>query len=1071
MDRGPHVRVTAAGLLAALRGGGCVGLQRIWAPREVIWAPLERRDRKGLLTGRWELTPDEVKDLAAVCPQLQRVECAVGCPDRQAVAKASGLALPGPLTLILHGGQNPLSKDDVCHLLKQHNVAALELERVTLEEGGFWLGKALRENTTLTSLKLRGDCINTAGASALGEALRSNATLLSVDVSGMDDFDMVPLAEALRVNTALTSFRLSVSDKGIACAAALAEALHLNTTLRSLEFRCSGDSGGYGFVLDMVPLAEALRLNTTLTSVKLSANVGVAGAAALGEALRKGANLTSLNLRSSGVGCEGAVALAEGLRVNGTLTLLDLQCRGDRLQGVARGSEGAAGVVGDKGAAALAKALHANGSLTSLNLGGNGIGDEGAIALGQALCVNTTLTWLDLSENFIGPKGAAALAAALRINATLTALSLESNRIGATGAASLALALRLNTTLTSLNVCLNDMHGACTVFLGSAERKYDAAMDSEEADLSFEPSRGQVIISTTNPAESSEAMGELIHFAERRGAEDDIVYLARIMQQEADAAVALRLLGLDQCVLRADDKATMEVSVPMKGYTARVSLHVPAGAVSKPTRIRLLILPAVAQLETALALAGPVVLLLPHGLQLLKPATLTLTPFSPTEPDLIVVTNPGAGDGNAALANGWQLVDPADVEHVAETSAKRVSISHFSWWSLARGVAARMTVTYVPRLRFGAVAAMPSLSSVTLKAFLNTMQHPPPGADQRDAAIANLEPGQVAHELSNSFMLPRGAHVSAALHLVRTTEAGERIIATSDALLCTAPSVSAALRPPEPLGCASMTILPPWDSLPPAGVHAKLKLSLRCQLPSYVPMLTSTTESTLTELPIFLDPRAAVEAGAALQSARSLEAAPTATRTTPSTLFPDKPSDVFLSYVVRESGAEGDGYVFVLRQALLAAGFSVFLCEADILGGQRYLPFIGEAIRRCRCFVAVLSPSYGIEGVSSWSLLEAEMAGIRNVETRFPRIQTLRHSREPGTEDLPAGLEFLWKSKHVVPAGRRGTAADFVARGEGQLVMDELIAALRADGVLPSVALPMAADAEAVDLAPAGAAD
>jgi hypothetical protein len=506
------------------------------------------------------------------------------------------------------------------------------------------------------------------------------------------------------------------------------------------------------------------------------------------------------------------------------------------------------------------------------------------------------------------------------------------------------------------------------------------------------------------------------------------------------------------------------------GQKAAAELHVPAGAVRQPTRIYLEMLPAVAELETALALAGPVVLLLPHGLQLLKPATLTLTPFSPTDLDLIVMTNPGARD--VALMNGWQLVDPADVEHISENSAKRISISHFSWWSLARGVAARVTVTYVPRLRFGAVAALPSLSSVTLKAFLNTAQHPPPAADQRDAAIASLEPGQVAHELSNSFLLPMGARVSAVLHLVRATEeAGERIIATSDALLCTAPSVSAALRPPEPLGCASMTILPPWDSLPPSGVHAKLKLSLRCQLPSYVPMLTSTTESTLTELPIFLDPSATAEAGTALPPARSFEAAPSTICTTPSSLFPDKPVDVFLSYVVKESGAEGDGYVFQLRESLKAVGFSVFLCEADIQGGQRYLPFIGEAIRRCRCFVAVLSPSYGIEGVSSWSLLEAEMAGIRNVETKFPRIQALRHSREPGTEDLPAALELMWKSKNVVPAGRRGTAADFVARGEGQLVMDELIAALRADGMLPSVALPMAADAEAVDLAPAGAAD
>ena len=140
---------------------------------------------------------------------------------------------------------------------------------------------------------------------------------------------------------------------------------------------------------------------------------------------------------------------------------------------------------------------------------------------------------------------------------------------------------------------------------------------------------------------------------------------------------------------------------------------------------------------------------------------------------------------------------------------------------------------------------------------------------------------------------------------------------------------------------------------------------------------------------------------------------------------------------------------FQLQSALRAVGYSVFVCEAEIRGGNYFLKLIGEAIERCRCFVAVLSPSYGVDEHSPWTLSEAEMAGISHKETRKPRIQLVRHSGE-GT--LPAPLAVMWEGMNMVPKGRYGTAAEFVARGEAQLVVDELVDSLRADGVHPTSA-------------------
>jgi hypothetical protein len=132
------MNVTAAGMLVALRGGGCAGVRRLDAPHG---------------GRRWSqqhnLTADEALQLAAACPNLQHVACEVECslPDEAAAVLA---ALPGLLSLVCLGD-------------------GAGTARVTQ------LAERLRVNTTLTSLDLCLISIRAAGVKQLADCLRVNA--------------------------------------------------------------------------------------------------------------------------------------------------------------------------------------------------------------------------------------------------------------------------------------------------------------------------------------------------------------------------------------------------------------------------------------------------------------------------------------------------------------------------------------------------------------------------------------------------------------------------------------------------------------------------------------------------------------------------------------------------------------------------------------------------------------------------------------------------------------------------------------------------------------------------------
>ena len=197
LDSGKCSRVTGAGMLAALRDGGCIGLLRL----NLL---LTERPRHQMLTA----VP--VRQLVVACPQLQHAVCALECSMSEAAAAVTALTR-GQLVLMCTLG------DSAC--LMQ-------------------LAECLRVNTTVTTLFLVGFNIDDTGASQLAECLHVNATLtalwLSLNLIG--DEGAVRMAQCLRENTTLTSLDLSSNSIGVAGATQLVEACA--STPRSPTWAC-----------------------------------------------------------------------------------------------------------------------------------------------------------------------------------------------------------------------------------------------------------------------------------------------------------------------------------------------------------------------------------------------------------------------------------------------------------------------------------------------------------------------------------------------------------------------------------------------------------------------------------------------------------------------------------------------------------------------------------------------------------------------------------------------------------------------------------------------------------------
>jgi len=160
--------------------------------------------------------------------------------------------------------------------------------------------------------------------------------------------------------------------------------------------------------------------------------------------IRHSSRLKMLNFNNNNIGAAGVAPIGDALKGNKRLEYLHLNCN----------------PIGDPGATAIGEALKVNRVLRHLSLTECRVGDPGAIAMGEGLKVNKGLKMLYIYRNQIGDAGATALAAGVKVNTVLEILSAFENRVGDAGAAALAEAMKKNTSVTNLYLYNNSFSEA-----------------------------------------------------------------------------------------------------------------------------------------------------------------------------------------------------------------------------------------------------------------------------------------------------------------------------------------------------------------------------------------------------------------------------------------------------------------------------------------------------------------------------------------------------------------------------------------------------------------------------------
>ena len=214
------------------------------------------------------------------------------------------------------------------------------------DEGACALSEAVKFNTTLTVLDLRGE--QQQGRN------KQRDTISSHDKAGNRiDKSASALSEALKVNTALTALDLEIAAKR--------EDHDKESTTPTKNEKADNRIRVEG----ACALSEALKINNTLTSLNL-------GCEAIVRQWQARHNINRNNKAVNRIE-EGASEVSEALKVNTTLKSLVLTCGQRRedhdKQGNTNKNDKADKQIRDEGACALSEALKVNTTLTALYLG------------------------------------------------------------------------------------------------------------------------------------------------------------------------------------------------------------------------------------------------------------------------------------------------------------------------------------------------------------------------------------------------------------------------------------------------------------------------------------------------------------------------------------------------------------------------------------------------------------------------------------------------------------------------------------------------------------------------------
>lgn len=389
----------------------------------------------------------------------------------------------------------------------------MDLSRNDISDDGIIeIAEALKQNTTLTELRMWEIKIESDGAVKLGEALNVNNVLTSLDMrqnpdigkeasqalataiiknETMLDFGGIPVQEMAENSKLLEKINIHRTGCCITEALVLGLLLKTNSTLTKLNIS-SNNIGDFGLeaiteglkqnsrLMDLMvannkitdvgvqSITSALAVNRHLTSLDLRDNwdITVNGAKEIFLALQKtntlqvfsrcsvfylkNARKDELHLTQLDIGDTEAMVIAEFLRVQPNITHLYLN----------------ANKICDKGVHAIGKYLKKeNCTLKILQMEDNKISVGGGQSIGRALTKNTSLTILDMSNNPIQDNGAEVIGNGLEKNHTLTKLTLNRCNYGDDGAEAIGFALKNNSGITEIHCGYNNItDSGCQAF-------------------------------------------------------------------------------------------------------------------------------------------------------------------------------------------------------------------------------------------------------------------------------------------------------------------------------------------------------------------------------------------------------------------------------------------------------------------------------------------------------------------------------------------------------------------------------------------------------------------------------
>ena len=141
-------------------------------------------------------------------------------------------------------------------------------------------------------------------------------------------------------------------------------------------------------------IADALKVNSSLTTLYLGCNeIQQEGAMAIAAALKVNSSLASLEICCNSIDQEGALAITDALKVTLSLIFLDHKkssgCNGNcqciDSKSSLKSLDLSHNSIHNEGAMAIAYALKVNSTVLYMNLKNNSIHQEGALAITDAL--------------------------------------------------------------------------------------------------------------------------------------------------------------------------------------------------------------------------------------------------------------------------------------------------------------------------------------------------------------------------------------------------------------------------------------------------------------------------------------------------------------------------------------------------------------------------------------------------------------------------------------------------------------------------------------------------------------